>query len=393
MAVTKCTPPTPWGINDYPPFADHRYKSGTKPAKEMGPRLDRFDDYTTATDIPDPAGGQALWSHVENGDNARVRKDVADVAIEPSWLPSGGNCLTVTATEDVTENVGVNATPEYVPIPAQPYLQFFTPDGGRWRYIHEVVRDDYQETWDYNTYNRMSFYIKTPPDLNVPTDGTANLSIGTYYASIVDGPPTSSDAEVGGGNHGYHRGVIAAGCTTKAIVDFNPTHIRQAPGGEEQEYQEYPIAADKPKYNYWDCTTRFYFATANADNGSKWWFDEFQFYRENRPEESHEVYTLTLSHNPSGNVVSFSFNGRKDRTVGQQYEVVYSFESIHGIGFDNANEWGLVVGANSTDYNAIFTQRSDIDLTGQDRIYVAVRKLGDVLFKQIDIELNLDAGA
>jgi hypothetical protein len=277
-----------------------------------------------------------------------------------------------------------------VPEPATPYIQFYTHDEYRWQYIHEALQELYNVDWEYNTYNRMALYIKSPDEIETSFAGTPNVNIGTYFSSIIDGPPTSGNAEVGGGNHGYHNYNIAGGGVTKLLLDFNPTHIRGENGSVEQPYMEYPIAADEGKYNYFDLLTRLYFSCDGATaDGLKWNFDNLYFYRENRLEENHSVYSLSASRRISDDLITFSFNVDKEREAGSTYEVRYSFSDIHDVGFDNADLWVISPELGLGGYNHITLQKDDIDLASNDVIYIAVRKTGDTLFRQISLELDL----
>lgn len=389
MAVTTIKPSTRWVINQFSPFADFQYKQGNKPAKELGARLDKFEDYTSMSDVPiiDPNSGRLLWSHVADGDNAKVRRDAGDLSITDINPIEGSRSIAFTAATDPNDNIGDNAPVDYTPIPSAPYLQFYTHSDQRWQYIHEVIQNNYGDEWKFNFYNRLVFYVKTPEETVV--DGNMNLSVGTYYASIINGPPTSGDAEVGGGNHGYHRYKISNGVTTKVIVDFNPTHIRGAGGGQEQPYMEYPILSDAGKYNYWDMLTRLYFAGARGSEfGLEYQFDNFYFYRENRKEENHEVYSLAASYKPSLGETYLSFNVNKERVEEDAfYEVRYAFTDIHELGFDNAPLWMVTGDQGYQGENIVGISTTDIDVGSNSILYLAVKKVGDTLFRQIDLEL------
>ncbi len=389
MAISQVKPSTRWFPNVYSPFADYNYKDGSKPAKEIGPRVDDFESYESAADIPEMDTNQPLWSHYPNGQNSLVHIDTGTVGIDTTFGIMSEHSLTFTGTSDPNENIGPNAGPDDEPTPANPYIQFYTHDESRWQYVREVIDELYGEPWKFNFYNRMAFYVKSP-DLDTPTPGTANFDVGTYYSSIVNGPPTSSNAEVGGGNHGYHRYLVTGNCVTKFILDFNPTHMRGANGSIEQPYMEYPIEADAGLYNYFDMLTRLYFDVSGGSfDGMTWNFDNIYFYRENREEEKHNVYSLCASRLPGTNTVNFSFNTDKQRAEGSMYEVRYAFTDIHELGFDNATLWETTGEQGLGGYNMIGLQKTDFDLTQGDTIYIAVRMVGDTLFRQIDLELDL----
>ena len=57
--------------------------------------------------------------------------------------------------------------------------------------------------WQFNTYNRMSFWIKRPTTATPPmiTDGSTNASVGTYVKQITNADATSDET---GGDHYYH---------------------------------------------------------------------------------------------------------------------------------------------------------------------------------------------
>lgn len=391
MTVSKITPATKWVKNEFSPLADYLFKSGNKPPQIIGARLDFFENYNNMDDVPDMDGPtQKLWSHYPNGDNARVRYDAGTLSIDDTFSVAGSKSIKFTATSDPEETKGVNFEEGVdTVVPSTPYLQFYTHDENRWQYVHEVVQGLLGQEWKFNYYNRIALYVKMPSNTEMGAADGANFSVGTFYSSIVNGPPTSNNAEVGGGNHGYHRYNLAEDAVSKIVVDCNPTHIRGADGNTEQPLMEYPIEADSGKYNYFDLLTRLYFSASGAtEHGLEWNYDNFYFYRENRIEEEVEVYSLAASYQPTTSTTSLSFNVHKNRDEETAfYEVRYSDEDIHDIGFENASEWVTTGDQGYQGDNIVAISTQSIDASSMSTLFIAVRKVGHTLFKQISLEV------
>lgn len=348
-----------------------------------GPRLDDFDTASSIYVINSngsSATTRDLWSQYPSGDLSGAHLDVGTVVLSNEDSVDGGRSLEMSATDDPAETGDGN--------PASAYVQFYTHDESNWNFVRDVVTD-LGGTWETNRYNRFVFYIKPPAAATLADAGLSNFSVGTYYASQAAGGPTSSNAEAGGGNHGYHRFNLLPGVWNRVVLDHNPTHIRGADGNAEQPLQEYPIAADAGSYNYFDLLTRLYFSFGRGyvfAHGQAWYFDRFEFFQETRPEALDSIYGFAAAYDPGRNLVSLSWNRHKEQND-ETYEIRYAFSDIHDIGFDKATWLADKTRDNWGGYNLMLYQTDQLDLGGHNVIYLAVRTVGESVFHQIALDL------
>jgi hypothetical protein len=318
-----------------------------------------------------------FWGHYIN---ARGYENHANLSYNTSDKVEGARSLQVSMIPGMSTDG----------LPSAPSLAINTHNGVRKHFIREIVTDFLSEEWLTNTYNKMVFYIKTPAVTKHAVIGKYNFEVGTHYSSVAAGGPTSSNGEVGG-DHGYHRFDVAPGVWTKCILDFHPSHLRGQNGGIDHGNMEYPIAADTPAYNYFDLLTRLYFYYSRVESvvdGETWLFDKFQFYRDSNDEEEDLVYSINASHNTANNELTLGWNTKKELDD-TSFEIRYAFEDIHSIGFETAILLDEVGRDRSSGYNLTLYKNSDVDLTGQAAIYLAVKPTNSTKFKQIKLELGL----
>ena len=66
--------------------------------------------------------------------------------------------------------------------------------------LHEYAAQT--ERWQFNIYNRLSFWLKCPPNASpLMSSGQENLQVGTYVKRVKDADRHSDEV---GGDHGYH---------------------------------------------------------------------------------------------------------------------------------------------------------------------------------------------
>ncbi len=140
------------------------------------------------------------------------------------------------------------------------YLQFNPYDNEKRGFARDHVSRP--SIWRFNTYNRMSFWIKRPTSASpLDTGGRANVEFGTFVKRVAN-PDTRSDET--GGNHYYHKlNLPNNGRWTQVILNMHPDHRRGESGGVDAGYLPHPT--DEPRFNYFDALTRFY-----IDDTSLW---------------------------------------------------------------------------------------------------------------------------
>ena len=156
-------------------------------------------------------------------------------------------------------------------------MQFRPTVGTDRRFMHTFTQPT--GAWQFNTFNRMRFWVKMPPGSRTVGGGQKNVSFGTYVRCST----CSHDSYEAGGGHFYHHFDIPyTGEWHQVILDTHPTTKRGIPGGSEIGNKEY--VTGESNFNYFDALTRFYFdgVGLNASNPAAFYFDGFELYRETR---------------------------------------------------------------------------------------------------------------
>jgi hypothetical protein len=253
-------------------------------------------------------------------------------------------------------------------------------------------------SWEYNTYNRLSFWVKLPTtDTAYTTDGSQNLEFGTYVKQITNPDLTSDEA---GGEHYYHElNIPALGTWTQVVINMHPDHRRGDPGSTDPGVLNYPTTSTygggdpANTYNYFDTLTRFYLQEPYSDPSSHpadYLFDQFSFYKEPYQENDTQVYDLTSSYRASDNrlVVTWSRDKAED-TVNQ--EVRYAFSDIHQLGWANATAApnGTITPPGGGAYNNMVYDTTGINMAGHSVVYIAIKPQNSSQFTEIAVPLNV----
>jgi acetyl esterase/lipase len=265
-----------------------------------------------------------------------------------------------------------------------PQFNAHNADGTR-GFAREYIEDPGK--WQFNTYNRMSFWIQTPPGAR-PLDrgGRETIQFGTFVKRIT-GEDTHSD-ETGGG-HWYHLlNLPASGTWTKVVLNMHPHHLRGASGGTEHGNRPHPTGEEN--YNYFDTLTRFYLEAMGrpAAYPLVYRLDEFQFYCEPHPENDAQVYGIAASYLPAEKRLVLTWS--RDKTQNQiPHQVRYAFESIHELGWDKATPapGGTVKPPGDGGYNGMLYSTTDVSVAGRRAIYFAIRPEGAEQFSQIELPI------
>ena len=253
--------------------------------------------------------------------------------------------------------------------------------------------------WQFNTYNRLSFWIKRPTAADtLHTGGTGNVELGTYVKQITNAVSTSDEA---GGNHYYHElNLPNNGQWTQVILNMHPNHYRSETAGEDPGVVTYPTATNGPNggddpastYNYFDTLTRFYlnepYGVAAAGS---YQIADLQFYRETAPENDAQVFSLTGTYDPRNNEVIVTWNRpQNDNYV--NHEVRYAFSDIHQLGWSAATPApnGTITPPGWQGYNGMVYDTTALPLVASDSVvYIAIKPQNSNIFSQIAVRLDL----
>lgn len=272
------------------------------------------------------------------------------------------------------------------------YPQFnpYYPDGTRGFAREHVVSP---EDWRFNTYNRLSFWIKAPRSaMPVLDTGQENVHFGTYVKNVINPDPYSDES---GNNHWYHHLNIPNSNTwTRVIINMHPDHLRDADGGYEHGNQ--PHTMGESEYNYFDSLTRFYISQQRE--APVWYpavfkLDEFVFYEESRPENDEQVYSIAATYVRAENRIVLTWGRHKDEND-VLHEVRYAFRDIHEIGWGEAipAPEGWVTPLGWQGYNGMVYESTEIPLARCLGVYLGIRPENSDLFSQVFLPLRFSRG-
>ena len=250
--------------------------------------------------------------------------------------------------------------------------------------------------WQFNTYNRLSFWIKRPTSAAPPgNNGNSNVEFGTYVKQITKADGGSDET---GGNHYYHMlDLPNNGQWTYVIINMHPSHYRSEVGGEDPGNIHYPTATNGPNgggdppstYNYFDSLTRFYIDDTLHPRTGTYLLDDFQFYQETVPENDVQVYSLTANYDPSRNrlIVTWSRLKNENSIV---HEVRYAFSDIHQLGWSKAKPAprGSIRPLGWQGYNGMVYITQALPLIDHSVVYIAIKPKNSQRFSQIALPLN-----
>ena len=240
--------------------------------------------------------------------------------------------------------------------------------------------------WQFNTYNRLSFWIKRPTSASpISTRGQANVDVGTYVKRIANADPHSDEE---GGGHYYHGlNLPNNGHWTRIILNMHPSHRRSDSGGVETGIVSHPTG--ELHYNYFDALTRFYIDDTSNPTPGTYLIDDIQFYRETAPENDAQVYSLTGTYDPGKNEIIVTWQRLKDENE-IKHEVRYSFTDIHQIGWEAATraQKGIIKPPGWQGYNGMVYATQALPLARHPVVYIAIKPQNSKLFSQIAVPLG-----
>ncbi len=267
------------------------------------------------------------------------------------------------------------------------YAQFnaHNADGTR-GFAREYAADP--EAWQFNTYNRMRFWMKVPViSTSHQTNGRWNFNVGTYGKSV--GTPDWYNDATGGGHFYHHINTPALGQWVQVILNMHPNHRLGDEGWMEPGNLPHPTGEDA--YNYFDAMTRFYIAEFDSDPvvvPRTYLLDQMEFYREPYEENDEQVYSITAVYEPPTNRLIVTWNRNKNEND-IAHEVRFAFANIHAIGWDAATPAPdrVVLPPGWQGYNAMVYDTTSLPLAGRPKVYIAIRPVGATLFSQIAVPL------
>lgn len=264
----------------------------------------------------------------------------------------------------------------------------FNPHGkDRWTFARDYVADP--AAWRFNTYNRLTFWIKLPAEARAyRADGDGNIKVGTYCKRVAD-PHDQSD-NAGGGHFYHHVNVPAVGRWTQVILSAHPHNEDGNDAQQEIAVQTHPTG--EGSYNFFDTLTRFYIAVRSPPGGypADYFLDEVRFESQTHPENDAQIYSIAATHDPQTNRLILTWSRPKGEDS-VKHEVRYAFRDIHTIGWDKAQPAprGLVAPLGSGVLNGMVYDTSALPLAGHFVVYVAIKPQNAELFSQIAVPLTL----
>jgi hypothetical protein len=266
----------------------------------------------------------------------------------------------------------------------------FNPYGAdRKGFAREYVADP--TAWRFNTYNRLTFWIKMPmPVEGQPyrSNGEATITVGTYCKRVANADPGT---DVTGGGHFYHRvNAPATGHWTQVVLNMHP-HMRDGQDfNQELGVQAHPTG--EPDYNYFDTLTRFFIGLRSppANYPADYLLDEIAFQCQPRLENDRQVYAIAATHMPATNRLIVTWSRPKDEAA-VKHEVRYAFADIHQLGWEKAQPAprGLVAPAGQGTVTGMVYDTTELPLAGQSVVYIAIKPQNADRFSQIAVPLTL----
>lgn len=243
--------------------------------------------------------------------------------------------------------------------------------------------------WQFNTYTRMSFWIKPPvdPARGLQTDGTSNANVGTYVKTVANSDPYSDES---GGGHFYHNlNLPRVGTWVHVVLNMHPDHERGASGGTEQPNLPHPTG--EPAYDYYDAFTRFYIQDNDGPPSlpADYLLDEFVFYQEPNDENDDQIRNISATYVPADNRVIVTWFRDKDEND-VDHEVRYAFADIHQGGWSGATPAsdGIRTPPGWQGYNGMFYDSTALPLAGHDTLFLAIKPNNSSRFTQVIVPLT-----
>lgn len=255
-----------------------------------------------------------------------------------------------------------------------------------WRYIRETAI--YSELLKYN---RIRFWMYIPSVITNDNTGWNNLHFGTFLRN-TSAPRTDNESDNAHYYHYFDAG--HSGGWQQFIIDPHVHHQRSV-------NQEHGVLGDghlEAGYNYFDLMTWFYWESQfSITSPATWYVDAVEIYEEIYDEDLDNIYAMNAYKSElvaNEIVVRWSRNRNEHSTT---YDIKYAFTSFYNNGgwtHGTAAPGGtgvqsIATGALNDAYTACVWSTDQIDLTGQDVIYIALKHQTEATrFRQIAIPLT-----
>jgi hypothetical protein len=339
--------------------------------------------------VPTPSGPSMIFQSYDG--SALPRNLEGNVFPYPYISDTEGGSFTQTL--DSADSVSGNSIKLRLTSGAQLYAQFNPYDGTQRTFARDYSANPSQ--WRFNTYNRMSFWIKVPSEPNnlYDTQGRSAANVAAYAKCIaLSGCPDYYSDETGGGHFYYNQNWPRTGTWVQVILNSYVDHWRGNDGGTEEPNALHPT--DEPNYNIFDTLTRFYIQdeTLQAPLPADYHLDEIKFYQETRLEAEEQVRDIAATYVPQSNrIIVTWYRNKNENSV--NHEVRYAFSDIHVSGWGSATAApnGIVVPPGWQGYNGMFYDTTALPLSGRSVVYVGIKPMSNNpqgLFTQVTIPLG-----
>jgi RNA polymerase sigma factor (sigma-70 family) len=254
----------------------------------------------------------------------------------------------------------------------------FRPDDVRRRgFARDYVAQP--AAWRFNTYNRLRFWVKSPPATR--PDGMVNFGLGTYLSQAANAGADHT--------HYFHLfQVPVTGQWSQVVINMHP-HWHENHGGPDVGNQPHPTG--EAGVNYFDALTRFFLEARSepASYPADYFLDEMEFLHEPHPENDEQVYGITATHMPEISRVILTWN-RPSREVTVAHEVRYAFRSIHDIGWEAAQRapGGTVKPVARQEATGMIYDSAALPLQGRTLLYLAIKPENATRFSQVTVRLT-----
>jgi len=218
------------------------------------------------------------------------------------------------------------------------------------------------------------------------TTGGSNMNLGTGIKRVQNADMRSLDA--GGGSFGHRFNVPAVEAWTQVIFNMHPNYG----SNERTDLGNLPHATNEPGFNYFDALTQFYVEARDVPSKypADYLLDEIEFFRESRPENDEQVYSIAATHVPAEDRLIVTWNRRR-REDAVAHEIRYAFTDIHRLGWEQATAApGGTIRPPGKDVSTgmVYDTRA-LPLAGQKIIFIAIKPQNADSFSQVAIPLTL----
>ena len=249
------------------------------------------------------------------------------------------------------------------------------------------------------TLNRMVWRFLVPTVGLGDNGGAADVEFGTYCMAEPRGDPYAPFEDYNW--HFYHKyNFESSGLWETVILDTQPDHQR----GDNGDFEQDDNANIDGTNTYFDRLTRFYIHTpyilpSYISGGGPFKIDDFKLYA--TPYNENIKYTRALHGfaNGADNKVHVGWTTKKDSN--STFDVRYSFTSFYASNVNGNFSLGTaapsgtgIARPNINGYNAVKYESTSISLVGQTEIFIAIRAVGQTLFREIRLPIqNVVSGA